>query len=170
MFNLKYLAMFTAFRAPSLTLPFLIHFSEIDAGLKTLLELVDDDPESISPFVAFIKGVLDYLDKLEIDQIGALFDIFSRLALEVHRHLYEFIFTSHIAKLWIQPPVRVSDDRSIMHLMSDMQIIIRKQLSNPQEKYKKIGIIGALSVVKALGSPSYSREVAVGSGSGKREQ
>ncbi|CAO3664414.1 unnamed protein product [Umbelopsis ramanniana] len=120
-------------------------FSEIDAGLKTLLEVVNDDPESISPFVAFIKGVLDYLDKLEIDQIGALFDIFSRLALEPHG--------------------RVSDDRSIMHLMSDMQIIIRKQLSNPQEKYKKIGIIGALSVVKALGSPSYSREVAAGSGS-----
>jgi Fanconi anemia group D2 protein len=54
--------------------------------------------------------------------------------------------------------------------MSDMQIIIRKQLSNPQEKYKKIGIIGALSVVKALGSPSYSREVAAGSGSGKIAQ
>jgi hypothetical protein len=87
MFNSKYLAMFTAFRDSSLTLPFLIHFSEIDAGLKTLLELVNDDPESISPFVAFIKGVLDYLDKLEIDQIGALFDIFSRLALEVHRLL-----------------------------------------------------------------------------------
>jgi hypothetical protein len=48
------------------------------------LELVKDDPKGIAPFVAFIKGVLDYLDKLAIDQIGALFDIFSSLAIEVY--------------------------------------------------------------------------------------
>lgn len=59
------------------------HFAEVDAALKTFLDLVNDDPKSIAPFVAFIKGVLDYLDKLAIDQIGALFDIFSSLALEV---------------------------------------------------------------------------------------
>jgi Fanconi anemia group D2 protein len=51
--------------------------------------------------------------------------------------------------------------------MNDMQIIIRKQLSNPQEKYKKIGIIGALSVVKAMGSAEFSRDAAAGSGSCK---
>jgi Fanconi anemia group D2 protein len=53
--------------------------------------------------------------------------------------------------------------------MNDMQIIIRKQLSNPQEKYKKIGIIGALSVVKAIGSATFSRDTAAGSGSGKEK-
>jgi hypothetical protein len=63
----------------------------------------------------------------------------------------------------------VSEDRSLLHLMNDMQIIIRKQLSNPQEKYKKIGIIGALSVVKAIGSATFSRDAAAGSGSGKEK-
>lgn len=53
--------------------------------------------------------------------------------------------------------------------MNDMQIIIRKQLSNPHEKYKKIGIAGALSVVKAMGSVHLSRDAAAGSGSGKRQ-
>jgi Fanconi anemia group D2 protein len=51
--------------------------------------------------------------------------------------------------------------------MNDMQIIIRKQLSNPLERYKKIGIMGALSVVKAMGSAEVTKQIAAGSGSSK---
>ncbi|KAM3582486.1 hypothetical protein VKS41_005132 [Umbelopsis sp. WA50703] len=122
-----------------------LYFAEVDAALKTLLELVKEDPDSISPFVVFIKGVLDYLDKLTIDQIGVLFDIFSFIAVESHN--------------------TASDDQSLFHLMNDMQIIIRKQLSNPLERYKKIGIMGALSVVKAMGSAEVTKQIAAGSGS-----
>lgn len=37
-------------------------------------------------------------------------------------------------------------------MWSEIQIVIRKQLSNPREKYKNIGIIACLSSVKVLGS------------------
>lgn len=37
-------------------------------------------------------------------------------------------------------------------MWSEIQTIIRKQLSNPREKYKNIGIIACLSAVKILGS------------------
>lgn len=38
------------------------------------------------------------------------------------------------------------------NLWSEIQTIVRKQLSNPREKYKNIGIIACLSSVKVLGS------------------
>jgi hypothetical protein len=52
---------------------------------------VKEDPDSISPFVVFIKGVLDYLDKLTIEQIGVLFDIFSFIAVEVGSFPFEYL-------------------------------------------------------------------------------
>lgn len=37
-------------------------------------------------------------------------------------------------------------------MWDEIQIVIRKQLSNPREKYKKIGIIATISAVKVLGN------------------
>jgi hypothetical protein len=37
-------------------------------------------------------------------------------------------------------------------LLSEFSIVIQKQLSNPSEKYKQIGVIGALALVKTLGA------------------
>jgi hypothetical protein len=41
-------------------------------------------------------------------------------------------------------------------LLSEFSIIIQKQLSNPSEKYKQIGVIGALALVKTLGAKESS--------------
>ncbi|KAL9550499.1 hypothetical protein MBANPS3_004705 [Mucor bainieri] len=102
---------------------------EMDVALNVLLELVKTDVSSVVVYSVFVKGILDYLDNLNEYQIRTLFDIFSLLALTTG-----------------------SDADGSGNLWSEIQTIIRKQLSNPREKYKHIGIIASLSAVKVLGS------------------
>jgi hypothetical protein len=41
-------------------------------------------------------------------------------------------------------------------LLSELSIVIQKQLSNSSEKYKQIGVIGTLALVKTLGAKELS--------------
>ncbi|GAN01786.1 Fanconi anemia, complementation group D2 isoform X2 [Mucor ambiguus] len=102
---------------------------EMNVALNVLLELVKTDVSSVVVYSVFVKGILDYLDNLNEYQIRTLFDIFSVLALTTG-----------------------SEADGSGNLWSEIQTIIRKQLSNPREKYKHIGIIASLSAVKVLGS------------------
>ncbi|KAK4518683.1 uncharacterized protein ATC70_008905 [Mucor velutinosus] len=102
---------------------------EMNVALNVLLELVKTDVSSVVVYSVFVKGILDYLDNLNEYQIRTLFDIFSLLALTTG-----------------------SDADGSGNLWSEIQTIIRKQLSSPREKYKHIGIIASLSAVKVLGS------------------
>ncbi|KAI7899702.1 Fanconi anaemia protein FANCD2 [Cokeromyces recurvatus] len=102
---------------------------EMNIALEVLLQLVKTDVCSVIVYNVFIKGILDYLDNLSIYQIRTLFDIFSLLALTTRNP------GDGSANLW-----------------TEIQTIIRKQLSSPREKYKNIGIIACLSAVKVLGS------------------
>ncbi|KAG1109980.1 hypothetical protein G6F42_015475 [Rhizopus arrhizus] len=102
---------------------------EMNVALNVLLELVKTDVSSVVMYSVFVKGILDYLDNLNEYQIRTLFDIFSLLALTTG-----------------------SDADGSGNLWLEIQTIIRKQLSNPREKYKHIGIIASLSAVKVLGS------------------
>ncbi|CAO3636846.1 unnamed protein product [Mucor hiemalis] len=103
--------------------------AEMNIALNVLLSLVKFDVNSVAVYSVFVKGILDYLDNLNLYQIRTLFDIFSLLALTTGSS------ADGSANLW-----------------SEIQIVIRKQLSNPREKYKNIGIIASLSAVKVLGS------------------
>ncbi|KAI8343466.1 Fanconi anaemia protein FANCD2 [Chlamydoabsidia padenii] len=100
---------------------------EMDVALDVLLDLAQKNAAMVAVYNVFIKGVLDYLDNLTLSQTRTLFDIFSILALKVDTHY------SNDSSLW-----------------SDIQIVLRKQLSNPRVKYKRIGIVGSLSAVKVL--------------------
>ncbi|GAA5812259.1 hypothetical protein MFLAVUS_005709 [Mucor flavus] len=104
--------------------------AEMNVALNVLLQLVKFDVSSVAVYSVFVKGILDYLDNLNLYQIRTLFDIFSLLALTTGNSAGD-----GSANLW-----------------SEIQIVIRKQLSNPREKYKIIGIIACLSSVKVLGS------------------
>ncbi|KAI9025258.1 Fanconi anaemia protein FANCD2 [Phycomyces nitens] len=114
---------------------------EMNVALNVFLKLVKSDARSMAVYAVFIKGILDYLDNLSLSQIRTLFDIFSVLALTVEDHC-----GGRDSSLW-----------------SDIQIVIRKQLSNPREKYKKIGIIACLSAIEVLGSKELCSEAATGS-------
>ncbi|RIB11525.1 Fanconi anaemia protein FANCD2 [Gigaspora rosea] len=102
---------------------------EIESALSVLSHLVRIDIKKMSRFAIFVKGLLDYLDNLNIDQIRILFDVISKLVYEDANY-----------------------DGSNGGLLAEFSIVIQKQLSNPNEKYKQIGVIGALALVQTLGS------------------
>ncbi|XP_077977229.1 Fanconi anemia group D2 protein-like [Glandiceps talaboti] len=94
---------------------------EVDSSLDILSDLVESKPAAMAPFAIFIKGVLDYLDNLSIPQIRKLFSMLSNLAF------------------------RNNHDGSL--IQDDMHIVIRKQLSSNTAKYKRIGVIGAITII-----------------------
>ncbi|CAI2178598.1 17603_t:CDS:10 [Funneliformis geosporum] len=107
--------------------------TETDSALSVLSHLAEADLAKLSRFAIFVKGILDYLDNLSVDQIRILFDVLSKLVYE---------------------DANYEDGSS--SLLSEFSIVIQKQLSNPSEKYKQIGVIGTLALVKTLGAKELS--------------
>ncbi|KAK6167722.1 hypothetical protein SNE40_021685 [Patella caerulea] len=97
---------------------------EINSSLDILSHLIENHLKSMIPYAVLVKGVLDYLDNLSITQIRNLYSMLSCLA------FYSSAETSPI--------------------QDDLHIIIRKQLSSSNPKYKCIGVIGAVMVVKII--------------------
>ncbi|XP_007888485.1 Fanconi anemia group D2 protein isoform X2 [Callorhinchus milii] len=105
--------------------------AEADVSLDALLDLVSHSLSAMAVYAVFVKGILDYMDNLSIQQIRKLFYILSSLAF--------------------------SKGQEGSHIQDDMHIVIRKQLSSTISKYKRIGIIGA---VMMIGSLAYNRSKA----------
>ncbi|CAO3565350.1 unnamed protein product [Mortierella alpina] len=100
---------------------------EIDASLAVLQNIVNASRSTLNEYSAFIKGVLDYIDNLSLEQIRLFFVVLGSLAREDE-------VSGHTGTL-----------------ITDINILIRKQLSNPLEHYKKIGVMGAIALVQAFG-------------------
>ncbi|CAG8433679.1 11261_t:CDS:10 [Ambispora gerdemannii] len=108
--------------------------AEVDSALAVLLALVKEDSKKLYYFAVYFKGILDFLDNLSFDQIRVLFEIISRLAIE------EVIEDT------------TSGTASGGGLLSEFSIVIQKRLAYPSEKDKQIGVIGALTLVRTMGS------------------
>ncbi|CAI9740292.1 Fanconi anemia group D2 protein-like [Octopus vulgaris] len=98
--------------------------SEVDMALNILMNLADTCLNLISPFAIFIKGLLDYFDKLRLSQIRKLYSIISQLAFH--------------------------SDHDGGHTKTDLHIVVKKQLMSNKLKYKQNGIIGGVMLVKNL--------------------
>ncbi|KAF9963205.1 Fanconi anemia group D2 protein [Modicella reniformis] len=100
---------------------------EIDASLAVLQNIAQVSRSTLNEYSAFLKGILDYLDNLSLEQIRLFFVVLGSLARE--------------------------DETSGGNgtLLTDLNIIVRKQLSNPMENYKKIGVMGAIAIVQTFG-------------------
>ncbi|CAG8732514.1 4892_t:CDS:2, partial [Racocetra fulgida] len=121
---------------------------EIESALSVLSHLVKTDIKKMSRFAIFVKGLLDYLDNLNIDQIRVLFDVISKLVYEGYQYQNSLI---DLLK-WFKKSKDSNYDGSNGGLLAEFSIVIQKQLSNPNEKYKQIGVVGALALVQTLGS------------------
>ncbi|KAI9326873.1 Fanconi anemia protein FancD2 nuclease-domain-containing protein [Obelidium mucronatum] len=105
---------------------------EVDCGLKILLELTSLSPED--------------LDQLTISQIRVLYEVFASLGFE--REIPHFILK----------PIETTDESSDAEitfesgLLSDMRIIVRKQLGSDDPKFKQMGVLGAIALIKRLAS------------------
>ncbi|KAH0629975.1 hypothetical protein JD844_012481 [Phrynosoma platyrhinos] len=97
---------------------------EVDVSLDMLTDLVSLHTSSVVPYAVFLKSILDYMDNLSPQQIRKLFHILSVLAF--------------------------SQGHRSSHIQDDMHMVIRKQLSSTIPKYKRIGIIGAITMITSL--------------------
>lgn len=66
--------------------------AEMNIALDVLLQLAKSDVSSVTVYGVFIKGILDYLDNLNLYQTRTLFDVFSLIALTVSNGWRFFFF------------------------------------------------------------------------------
>ncbi|XP_060621713.2 Fanconi anemia group D2 protein [Anolis sagrei] len=97
---------------------------EVDVALDMLTDLVSLHTSSVVPYGVFLKSILDYMDNLSPQQIRKLFHILSVLAF--------------------------SQGHRSSHIQDDIHMVIRKQLSSTIPKYRRIGIIGAVTMVGSM--------------------
>ncbi|XP_068108990.1 Fanconi anemia group D2 protein isoform X2 [Hyperolius riggenbachi] len=95
---------------------------EVDTALDVITDLVSDNSAMVALYAVFIKGILDYLDNLNVQQMRKLFQILCMLAF-------------------------INDG---VHIQDEMHIVIRKQLSSTVLKYKRIGVIGAVRMLGSM--------------------
>ncbi|CAK6435551.1 unnamed protein product [Pipistrellus nathusii] len=99
--------------------------AEVDIALDVLLELAVINLSVMRLNAVFVKGILEYLDKMSPRQIRKLFKMLSTLAFG-RQH------------------------ESSSHIQDDMHLVVRKQLSSAIFKYKLIGIIGAITMAGVM--------------------
>ncbi|CAL1539003.1 unnamed protein product, partial [Lymnaea stagnalis] len=99
---------------------------EIEASLDTFADLVKDQLQAMSRYAAHVKIVLDCLDhnNLTVTQIKKVYLLLAKLAFH--------------------------SSQEVSYLQDDLHIIICKQLTSGNPKYKRMGVVGALSIVHAL--------------------
>ncbi|XP_020092932.1 Fanconi anemia group D2 protein isoform X2 [Ananas comosus] len=102
---------------------------EVSSALKTMILLTSKYSKELIPFSSHINGILDYLEGFHEDNIRKVYEIFSHLALSA----------------------RSIPGSSSSSIANELLMIVRKQVSNPDMKYRKMGIIGTLKIVGTLG-------------------
>ncbi|KAJ4811357.1 fanconi anemia group D2 protein [Rhynchospora pubera] len=102
---------------------------EVCSALDTMVLLTSKHSEELVPISSHINGILDYLEGFCEDNLRKVYDIFCHLAL----------------------CCKSTKDTGTSSIGNELLMIVRKQVSNPDKKYRKMGIIGTLRVVRALG-------------------
>ncbi|XP_071510780.1 Fanconi anemia group D2 protein-like [Diadema antillarum] len=100
--------------------------AEMDMALDILTSLATGHTSDLAPFAVFIKGVLDYLDNLTMSQVKKLFSVLAALA--------------------------YTGGQVGSTLQDELHIVVRKNLTSNSPKYKRIGVVAALMVIKNMAS------------------
>ena len=101
-----------------------------------------------------VQGILDHLDDLNLNQVRILFHVFSTLAYSsVYASAEKRVGQGEIMQVLTDLDCLLDAQRSGATSFADeVHIVIRKQLSNANEKYKRIGVVGALAMLRTLGN------------------
>jgi len=94
------------------------------AALNLLKFLAIQEPSNVAPFLAFVKGILDFVDCLSNLHIKILFQALSFIA--------------------------VDQTDALTHIDDELHICLRKMICSPNLKRKKQGILGCVSMACAL--------------------
>ncbi|KAF0975692.1 hypothetical protein FDP41_005019 [Naegleria fowleri] len=109
--------------------------NEKDLALDVLLMIANSKLSLLRNYSSFFQVLLDSLTNLTDGQVRKVYTLFSMLA-----------YTKTLKNSTQSGVTKSTKD--------ELMIIIRKQLSNTNTVYKKMGIIGACSVLSMLGSRS----------------
>ncbi|XVE78448.1 hypothetical protein DITRI_Ditri13aG0146000 [Diplodiscus trichospermus] len=105
---------------------------EVSSALQIMASFATKHAREMIPLSSHINGILDYLEGLNVENLYKVYEVFSHMAL----------------------PARSSADCLGSSIANELLIIVRKQVSHPDLKYKKMGLIGILKIVSCLGDAS----------------
>ncbi|XP_048327057.2 uncharacterized protein LOC107405260 isoform X1 [Ziziphus jujuba] len=101
----------------------------VSSALETMSLLASKYAQELIPLSSHISGILDYLEGFNVENLHKVYEVFSHLALLV----------------------RTNADSYGSSFANELFLIVRKQVSHPELKYKKMGLIGTLKIVSGLG-------------------
>nr|XP_018680592.1 PREDICTED: Fanconi anemia group D2 protein homolog isoform X2 [Musa acuminata subsp. malaccensis] len=102
---------------------------EVSSALETMMLFTSKYPQELIPISSHIIGILDYLDGFHEHNLHKVYEVFCQLALSACS----------------------SANSAGSSITNELLIIVRKQVSNPDMRYRKMGIIGTLKIVSTLG-------------------
>ncbi|XP_019161655.1 PREDICTED: Fanconi anemia group D2 protein homolog isoform X2 [Ipomoea nil] len=102
---------------------------EVRSGLQAMVLLASKYSLELIPLSSHIMGILDYLEGFSFENLHQVYEAFSVLALSAR-----------------------SNAGSRSSISNELLMIVRKQLSNPDLKYKKMGLIGTVKIVYYFGA------------------
>ncbi|KAK8569867.1 hypothetical protein V6N13_002579 [Hibiscus sabdariffa] len=105
---------------------------EVSSALQIMVSLATKHARELIPLSSHINGILDYLEGLTVENLYKVYEVFSHMALLA----------------------RSNADSLGSSTANELFIIVRKQVSHPDLKYKKMGLIGILKIVSCLGGES----------------
>ena len=100
-------------------------------ALTTLETLAFKHTAALCPYSLFTASVLDHIETMSLEEVRRVMDILSRLA-----------FSSHTTS---------------SGLRDDLHIVVRKQISSGKIALKRMGVVGAVAIVKNM-SPSIAQD------------
>ncbi|KAH9737287.1 Fanconi anemia group D2 protein [Citrus sinensis] len=105
---------------------------EVSSALETMALLASEYARELIPLSSHINGILDYLEGYSAQNLHKVYEVFSSLALSA----------------------RTSAPCYGTSIANELLMVVRKQVSHSELKYKKMGLIGALKIVSYLGDAS----------------
>ncbi|RID50033.1 hypothetical protein BRARA_H00789 [Brassica rapa] len=102
---------------------------EVSSVLEMMTVLAKKYAQQLLPFSSHINGILDYLEGFNVENLHKVYEVFSLLALSA----------------------RASPDSFRSSISNELMMIVRKQISHPDLKYQKMGLVGTLRIVSSLG-------------------
>ncbi|MQM08393.1 hypothetical protein Taro_041249 [Colocasia esculenta] len=102
---------------------------EVSSALEAMLLLTSKYSHAFAPLSSHVNGILDYLEGFNNDNLQKVYEIFCHLA-----------FCGH------------PDTASVGSFSkNELLMLVRKQVGNPDMRYRRMGIIGTLKIVSTLG-------------------
>ncbi|KAE8685889.1 hypothetical protein F3Y22_tig00111088pilonHSYRG00090 [Hibiscus syriacus] len=105
---------------------------EVSSALQIMASLATKHARELIPLSSHINGILDYLEGLTVENLYKVYEVFSHMTLLA----------------------RSNADCLGSSMANELFIIVRKQVSHPDLKYKMMGLIGILKIVSCLGGES----------------